>query len=165
LLHVQLVDPRSVLGISLPSGMETVVTEGPSGFKIEFPAAMATSVTLTTPTRGVVDLAGTSEQVDAGPVTGAFELHFALETGPDIRADYHDVVLHRFDGSTLTTDRIYTVTAPTVRISGSDLRPGTVYVFEIRTIKGPPAAARGNFAEVDYPYGAAIVYTRTFKTS
>src|SRR6185503_11237757 len=39
-LHVQLVDPRSVLGISLPSGMETVVTEGPSGFKIEFPAAM-----------------------------------------------------------------------------------------------------------------------------
>jgi len=38
-------------------------------------------------------------------------------------------------------------------------------VFEIRTYKGHAMAPRGDFAPVDYPYGAAIVFTRTFRTS
>ena len=167
LLHVQLVDPRSVLGIDLPSGMETVIASSPTGFTIAFPAPITTGMTLTTPGKGAVDLASGSEQVDIGSITatGTFRLDFTFETGADLRADYHDVVLHRFDGSTLTTDRIYTVTAPSVQIDRSVLRPGTTYVLEIRTYKGHPSAARGDFAPVDYPYGAAVVYSRSFKTS
>jgi hypothetical protein len=166
ILHAQLVDPRTVLGVTLNSGMEAVIASGePSGFTIAFPAAIPTRMTLATPTKDTVDLAGDSEQLDIGPAAGVFRLDFTPETGTDLRADYHDVVLHRFDGAQLTTDRIYTVTAPTVRIDGSVLRPGTLYVLEIRSHKGHPAAARGDFAQVDYPYGAAIVFTRTFKTS
>ena len=35
----------------------------------------------------------------------------------------------------------------------------------VRSYRGHPAAARGDFAPVEYPYGAAIVFTRTFKVS
>jgi len=38
-------------------------------------------------------------------------------------------------------------------------------VLEIRSYAGHVAAQRGDFAPVDYPYGSAIVFTRTFKTS
>jgi hypothetical protein len=164
-LHMQLVDSRSVLGIDLPSGMETVMPLGVNDIDIEFPAALATRTTLRTPSGDTVDLDGDSEQVPVGSTAGTFQLDFTPETAPRLRAHYHDVVLHRLDGPTLTTDRIYTVTAPTVRIDGSVLRPSSTYVFEIRTYKGHPSAARGDFAPVDYPYGAAIVFTRTFKTS
>jgi len=166
LLHIQLVDPRSVLGVDLPSGMETVIASSPTGFTIAFPAPITTAMTLTTPEKGAVDLASGSEQVDVGStLLGGFRLDFTLETGAGLRADYHDVVLHRFDGSTLTSDRIYTVTAPTVRIDTAVLRPSATYVLEIRTYKGHPSAARGDFAPVDYPYGASVVYSRSFKTS
>jgi len=74
-------------------------------------------------------------------------------------------VLHRIVAGTLTTERIYTVTAPKVRIDGALLMPGADYVFEVRSIKGHPQAPHGDFAPVDYPYGAAIVFTRTFKAS
>jgi hypothetical protein len=163
-LHIQLVDSRSVLGVDLPSGMETVILLGAGEVRIEFPAALATRATLRTPSGSTVDLDGDSEQVAVGSTAGAFELDFTLETGTDLRADYHDVLLHRLDGQALITDRVYTVTAPTVRIDGSVLRPNSTYVFEIRTYKGHQSASRGDFAPVDYPYGAAIVFTRTFKT-
>jgi hypothetical protein len=165
IVHIQLVDSRSALGIDFPSGMETVITLAAGVAKIEFPAALATRMTLTTPSHDVVDLAGDSEQVPVGLTAGPYKLDFIPEAGADLRADYHDVVLHRLDGTTLRTDRIYTVTAPTVRIDSSVLRPSSIYVFEIRTYKGHPSAARGDFAPVDYPYGAAIVFTRTFRTS
>jgi hypothetical protein len=164
-VHVQLVDPRTVLGVTLSSGMETVVAAGQSGFKLDFPAAIPGQPVLTTRSRGAIDLAGDSEQVDAGPASEIFQLSFTPENDTLYRADYHDVVLHSFDRGALTTERIYTVTAPSVRIDGAILRPDTTYVFEIRTYKGHPAAERGDFTQVDYPYGAAIVFTRSFKTA
>jgi hypothetical protein len=163
-LHIQLVNSRPVLGIDLPSGMETVIPLGDLAVEIEFPAAMATRPTLRTPSDNTVMLDGDSEQVAVGSTAGTFQLDFTPEAGAGLRADYHDVLLHRLDGPTLITERIYTVTAPTVRIDGSVLRPNSTYVFEIRTYKGHQSAARGDFAPVDYPYGAAIVFTRTFKT-
>jgi hypothetical protein len=165
ILHIQLVDTRTVLGVTLASGMEVALASGPMGFTIEFPAAIPTGMTLTTPRKGVLDLAGDSEQLDAGSADGVFRLDFTSELDTKLRADYHDILLHRLDGASLTTERIYTVTAPSVQIDGKVLRPGTVYVLEIRTYKGHPAAARGDFAPIDYPYGAAIVFTRTFRTS
>jgi hypothetical protein len=170
-LNVQLASTRPLLGVSsVTSGMETVIAASAAdaagvGFKIAFPAAIPTGIMLATPANGMVDLAGDSEQVAVGPASAAFTLVFAPEVGPDLRVDYYDVVLHRIVGSALTTERIYTVTAPKVRIDGALLVPGADYVFEIRSYKGHPRAPHGDFAPVDYPYGSAIVFTRTFKAS
>jgi len=166
-LHVQLVDTRDVLGVTLASGMETVVTaaSASSAFPMAFPAPLATQITLATPTLGTVDLAGDVDQVAVGAPGGGFTLGFVPEAGPDLRGDYYDVVLHRISGSGFTTERIYTVTAPRVQIDGAVLAPGADYVFEIRSFKGHPRARLGDFSAVDYPYGSAIVFTRTFKTS
>jgi hypothetical protein len=171
ILHVQLVDTRQILGVTLASGMETVLTAATasSKFTMAFPAPLATQITLTTPAQGVVDLAGDTDQVAVGAPRGVFRLAFAPEAGTDLRVDYYDVVLHRITttggASGLTTERIYTVTVPSVRIDGAVLAPGADYVFEIRSFKGHPRAQHGDFSAVDYPYGAAVVFTRTFKTS
>ena len=166
ILHVQLVDTRQVLGATLASGMETVIVSAAAGgFTMAFPAAIPTQFKLATPANGMVDLAGDNDQVAAGSPSGIFELTFQPENAVDVRADYYNVVLHRIVAGMLTTDRIYTVTAPKVRIDGELLAPGTDYVFEVRSYKGHPEAQHGNFAPVDYPYGSAIVFTRTFKIS
>jgi hypothetical protein len=168
-VHVQLVEARTVAalgGVMLFSGMETVIAASAGGgFKMSFPAAIPTRITLDTPATGRVDLVDNTDQIPVGAPTGAFTLAFTPETGPGLRADYHDVYLHRIRGATLTTERIYTVTAPRVRIDGSVLAPGADYVFEIRSYAGHVMAPRGDFAPVDYPYGSAVVFTRTFKTS
>jgi hypothetical protein len=170
-VHVQFVDARTVagLGITLYSGMETVTgASANGGFKLSFPAAIPTKFLLTTPTGDMVDLVGTLGSADQIPVaasTGAFTLHFVPETGVGLRADYYDVYLHRISGTNLIPERIYTVTTPEVRIDGSRLVSGTDYVFEVRSYAGQVMAPRGDFGPVDYPYGSAVVFTRTFRPS
>jgi hypothetical protein len=167
-VHIQLVSSRMVtaLGVTLYSGIETVIAASAGGgFKLSFPAAIPTAITLDTPATGQVNLVDNVDQIAVGAPTGAFTLAFTPETGPGLRADYHDVYLHRINGTTLTTERIYTVTAPRVRIDGSVLVPGADYVFEIRSYAGHVMAPHGDFAPVDYPYGSAVAFTRTFKTS
>ncbi len=168
-VHVQLVEARMVpalVGVTLYSGIETVIAASAGGgFKMSFPAAIPTGITLDTPATGRVNLIDNIDQIPVGAPTGAFTLAFTPETGAGLRADYHDVYLHRISGTTLTTERIYTVTAPRVRIDGSVLERGADYVFEIRSYAGHVMAPRGDFAPVDYPYGSAVVFTRTFKTS
>jgi hypothetical protein len=170
-VHVQLVEARAIaaLGVTLYSGMETVIAASAGGgFKLSFPAAIPTQITLATPAAGMVDLVGppgSPDQIAVGAPTGPFTLDFVPETGVGLRADYHDVYLHRITGNALTTERIYTVTAPEVVIDGALLTPGADYVFEIRSYAGHVMAPRGDFAPVDYPYGSAVVFTRTFKPS
>lgn len=166
ILHAQIVDSRKVGTINLYSGLETVLTPSPSSgsFKMIFPAAMATGITLATPAAAApLDLAGDADQVPAGAPTGTFVLSISTEAGD--RPDYYNVLLHRLVGDTLTTERIYTVTNPEVRIDPSVLVGGAEYVFEIRSFKGAPMAARGDFTFVQFPYGSAVVFSRTFKTS
>jgi hypothetical protein len=167
-VHVQLVEARPVaaLGITLYSGIETVIAASAGGgFRMSFPAAIPTRITLATPATGRVDLVDNTDRIAVGAPTGAFTLAFAPETGVGLRADYYDVYLHRITGGALTTERIYTVTAPEVRIDGSVLATGADYVFEIRSYAGHVMAPKGDFQAVDYPYGSAVVFTRTFKTS
>lgn len=167
-LHVQLVDSRDALGVRLYSGFETVIRSPGTGFQLSFPAAMATKITLTTPAAPAsLDLSGAADSVLAGAPSGPFVLDFVPESvaGLDLRADYYDVILHRITAGSLTTDRIYTVTQPHVRIDASVLAAGADYVFEIRSYKGHKMAAHGDFSTIDYPYGSAVVFTRTFKTS
>ncbi len=167
-VHVQFVDARMVaaLGVTLNSGLETVIAASAGGgFKMSFPAAIPTGITLTTPAAGKIDLVGSADQVAVGAPTGRFRLDFLPETGVGLRADYYDVYLHRITGNGLTPVRIYTVIAPEVAIDGSVLTSGADYVFEIRSYAGHVSAPRGDFAPVDYPYGSAVVFTRTFKTS
>jgi hypothetical protein len=167
-VHVQLVEPRMVpaLGVTLYSGMETVIASSAGGgFRMSFPAAIPTRTTLATPAIGQVDLVNNTDQIAVGAPTGPFTLAFTPETGTGLRADYHDVYLHRINGGMLTTERIYTVTAPQVRIDGPMvLAPGADYVFEIRSYAGHVMAPLGDFRPVDYPYGSAVVFTRTFRT-
>ena len=168
-VHVQLVEARSVMApsVTLYSGIEAVVAADAGGaFKLAFPAAMPTRMTLTTPDGGMLDLVDNTDQIAIGAPAGAFILDFVPESGTGLRADYHDVLLHQITATgMLTTERIYTVTAPRVRIDGSVLKAGSDYVFEIRSYKGHVMAPRGDFAPIDYPYGGAVVFTRTFKTS
>jgi hypothetical protein len=145
--------------------METAIVAPISEFAMSFPAAIPTQITLETPANGTVDLAGDSEQLDLGAASGPFTLAFVPEIGADVGADYFDVTLHRLDGSALVTERVYTVTEPTVRIDGAHLPPGAEYVLQIRSFRGHPNARQGDFRPVDYPYGSAIVFTRTFHTS
>jgi hypothetical protein len=171
LLHVQLVETRTVddTSLSLTSGMETVLPTlanfADLRFDISFPAAIPTQMKLTTPSLGDVDLAGVADHVAIGAPAGVFTLHFTPEAVPNTQSHYYDVLLRRLSGSSaLVTERIYTVTSPTVRIDGALLAPATEYVLEIRSFKGHPMAGTGDFIPVDYPYGSAVVFTRTFKT-
>jgi hypothetical protein len=165
ILHAQIIDTRTVGNIFLHSGLETVLTPTVDRFQMTFPAAMATVIKLATPAAAApLDLAGVADQVAAGAPTAAFTLTFTTEMGVD-RPDYYDVLLHKLDGDNLTTERIYTVISPEVRIDPSVLVGGAEYVFEIRSFKGHPMASRGDFTVVQFPYGSAVVFTRTFKTS
>jgi len=155
-LNVQLASSRSALGVTVTSGMETVVTASAAtaatvGLKIAFPAPIPKTITLATAAGTLIDLAGDSDQVAIGPASGTFTLGFTPEVAADLRGDYYDVALHRIAGGAITPARIYTVTAPSVRIDGSLLVPGTDYVFEIRSYKGHPRAQHGDFTAGDYP--------------
>ncbi|HEX3763248.1 MAG TPA: hypothetical protein VHW23_31355 [Kofleriaceae bacterium] len=168
-VHVQMVDPRTAmpLGVTLYSGIEAVVPASDSGeFKLSFPAAIPTQITLTTAAGPPLDLVDNTDQIPTGPLTGQFTLDFVPETGVGLRADYYDVYLHRINGTMLAAlpDRIYTVTTPQVKIDASLLASGADYVFEIRSYSGHVMASRGDFAPVDYPYGSAVVFTRTVRT-
>jgi hypothetical protein len=164
-LHVQLVATRVSLDVTLASGMETVIASpATTPLQVVFPAPIPQQIMLTTPD-GVVDLTGTVDRLPVGPPGGPFTLAFTPESGADLRADYFDIVLHRFGPTGLTTERIYTVTQPRVQIDGTVLAPDADYVFEIRSYKGHPRVPHGDFSAVEFPYGATIVFTRTIKTS
>jgi hypothetical protein len=166
-LHVQWVASRMVAApaITLYSGLETVVIGDSRGAPIPFPAKMPTAIQLAGP-RGMKDLVDNTDQIEIGPAGSTYVLSFTPEAddGTGLRADYYDVVLHGFDGGALTTVRTYTAFAPQVVIDGSVMAPGADYVFEIRSYKGHPMAPRGDLSAIDYPYGSAVVFTRTFKT-
>jgi len=162
LLHVQLVSRREVLGVTLNAGIETAITSPTvTDLKITFPATIPNTVTLTTSAGKLV--LDANDDVDLGPASGMFTLDFVPEDG--LRADYYDVTVHQIAESALVAKRVYTVTVPQVVIDGATLTPGAVYVFEIRSFKGHPDAGTGDFRPVSYPYGSAIVFTRTFHTS
>jgi hypothetical protein len=177
-LHVQLIDTRTALGVTLINGLETVAPAGINGdFTATFPAPFAQQIMLKSPTKGPVALDGSdpslgnTDQIDVGTATGTYTLQFTPEQTTGLRGDYYDVIVHQIAAGDMTTERIYTVPAPTlvngpqvsVRIDGATLTPGADYVFEIRSYKGHPNATHGDFSVVDYPYGSAIVSTHTFK--
>jgi hypothetical protein len=165
LLNVQLVSARNVLDVSLASGMETAIASASSeNFKLSFPAAIPTHITLATPTNPALALDGADEQLDIGPAGNPLTLAFVPDTA-DLPADYYDVTLYQLDSSKLLVKRIYTVTTPQVAIDGAVLTTGATYVFAIRSFKGHPDARSGDFRSVSFPYGSAIVFTRTFHAS
>lgn len=164
ILHVEMLASRTVGGVPLPSGMETAVIAATAAFpSVEFPAAIPTQPRLVTPA-GTIALDGPKEAVDAGPATGSFTLEFSPEAGTGLRADYYDVTLHKLAGGTLTAGRVFTVTEPKVQLDSALFAPGATYVFQIRSFSGHPNARQGDFRPVAYPYGSAILYTRTFTT-
>jgi hypothetical protein len=172
LVHMQITNTRTVAGtagLRLTSGIETVALSAATEDDVRFSAAIPVRVQLTNPAQQAFALDGAGEQVAVGPAGGVFTLQFAAEATSanapsDLRIDYYEVTLYRIDGATRTAQRVYTVTAPAVRIDGPALVSGVEYVFEIRSYKGHPKAQRGDFSAVDYPYGSSVIFTRTFKT-
>lgn len=162
--HTQLVALRTALGVSLTSGMETVVVESLNSVSLGFLAPLTTQFALTTNT-GKVALDGASEQINIGAAHGTFTFDFTPESGTSLHADYYEVTLHQITNNSMSTVRVYTVTSPSVKIDGTLITPNTDYVFEVRAITGHPQAAHGDFATVSYPYGMTIVYPRTFSAS
>jgi len=125
-VHVQVVSSRTFdTSLSLASGMETVITTiVASGAQLDmaFPAAIPATIVLTTPANLSIPLVGgTTDHIPIGATSGALRLDITPEDSPDTRSDYYDVLLHRIvtaPGTTaLTTERIYTVTEPAVRIA------------------------------------------------
>ena len=163
ILHAQIVGVRTALGMSLISGMETVLVGTSSAFSLSFPTPLTEQFTLSTSTARIL-LDGASEQIDIGPLHGTFILDFTPESGADLHADYYEVVVHQIANDSISTERIYTVTSPSVMLDSALFTPNADYVFEVRAITGHPQATHGDFSTVTYPYGTTIVYPRTIKT-
>jgi hypothetical protein len=159
--HVQLVDTRKLVGITLVSGLETVdaVAATPA-----FPAQLATQIHLTGPAGVDLDLAGAADQLALPATAGPLRLAFVPDTaGAAPHTDYYEVTLDKVAGR-LEPARVFTVTQPSVRIDPAVLEAHTEYLFEIRGVTGQPGAASGDFATVRLPYSTAVVVTRTFRT-
>ena len=180
ILHAQAVGIRSInvpdpggatsSSVNLVSGLETVLTSGNNSFSISFPAPLAQNILLTSAANAKSPLDGATEQVDIGSATGVFKLSFTPE--PGLQADYYDIVLHGISNNAIPTQRIFTVPAPTdgsteidVMIDGANFTVGNNYVFEIRSFVGHPQAPHGDFSTVAYPYGSALLFSRTFKAT
>jgi hypothetical protein len=180
--HVQLVDSRTVLGVKLLSGTESVdlVTSagGVDNATITFPAPFPMAISLTPPASAPLAMGGdpgSKDQISVPASTGAFLLKFTPEAGADLRNIFYDILLRRIEANSgLVTERVYTVLAPpppgdvadrsfSVWLDGALLTTGTDYTFEIHTYSGHPKASRGDLSAVSYPYGATIITTRTFK--
>lgn len=174
--HIQVVGTRSVPGptsmVPLTSGMEAVALLSPStnSAALSFPAPLPLGITLTPPGLAAIPLddANPSEQNPVTAATGTFKLAFTPEAG--LRGDYYDVVVHQIGDKGLTTERSYTIlglpeTAPvaelSVSIDGAVFAANHDYTFEIRSYHGHPRAPKGDLSAIDYPYGAAIVFSRT----
>lgn len=174
--HIQIVGTRSVPGpasmVTLTSGMEAVALVSPTtgSAALSFPAPLPLGITLTPPGLAAIPLddANPSEQNPVTAATGTFKLAFTPEAG--LRGDYYDVVVHQIGDKGLTAERSYTIlglpeTAPvaelSVSIDGAVLAAKHDYTFELRSYHGHPRASKGDLSTIDYPYGAAIVFSRT----
>jgi hypothetical protein len=85
-----------------------------------------------------------------------------VQLGVWTRRHHYDVTLFRVVGTALTAVRIYTVTAPAVRVDRSDLARGGEYVLEIRGYVGRPDAQRGDFRAALPSQQLVSRFTRTF---
>lgn len=166
--HVQLTNHRTVGGTTLTSAIEADVlpkTSTPTTdlFNVTFPAALATKPLLQTPSQQMIDLVGASDNIPLTPASGTYVLSFTAESGA-YSIDYSEVTLHEIVGTSLMPVRTFTFTGTSVAIDGASFAAGKRYVFEIRTHVGAPTAAQGDFTQVAFPQGLAIVFTRTIQT-
>lgn len=161
-VHAQLINSRTPPSSpTLYSGLQAlVVSDG--NFQLTFDVALAVApILLYGP--NALDLSGPVDgnEIDAsGPLT----LSFALGTQSSFVANYFDVTLIRIpDSSTLVRERTYTVTEPSVAIDPAVLVKGALYVLEIRSHRGYPDVALGDFSKIEGPLATGTIYTRTFR--
>jgi hypothetical protein len=125
-------------------------------------------------------LSGTSLVTGSDPVlvTAAptFDVDFKIE--PDAGSftgavDYVEVTVFELLGGALAPIHVYVTTevardpdgtlAAPIQIDGSQLATGIDYVLQIRSVRGAPIAARGDFETVTFPQAMATMFTRTFR--
>lgn len=163
-VHVEIVNARTVSGASLRSGFAGVVASAGDTFTSDFTVAAPQAITLHRGGAQIADLADDADGKTLAAGAGPLELKFSVEGTATLVADYFDVTLHLVANSRLELQRIYTVTDRSLTLDPSFLIPGAEYVFEIRSYRGRPDVARTNFSVNAYPQYAATVFSRTFKT-
>lgn len=160
IVHLQLSAPRTVSGgPTLYSGLSTLT---PTTGTTSGAAALDFSVASALPpfTLGGSDLANL-DRVQLAAGTEPLELMFAVEAAPQ-KTDYYEVILHRVTGTSIVAERIYTITAPPLRIDRTLLANNAEYVIEIRAFNGAPGAAVGDFTRYTPTQSSAVVFTHTF---
>ena len=163
-VHVEIVNTRMMSGIALRSGFSAVVASAGDTFTSDFTVAAPRTFTLH---RGATQIANLADDADgtAFPAgTGPLELKLVVEQGASLAADYFDITLYLVANGKLDRQRVYTVTDPSLTIDPSFLTPDTEYVFELRSYRGRPDAARTDFSVNSYPQYTATIFTRTFRT-
>lgn len=163
-VHVEIVNTRSIGGIALRSGFSAVVASAGSTFTSDFTVAAPRSFSLHRGATQIADLADDADGTTLPAGTGPLELKFVVEQAASLAADYFDITLFLVANGKLERQRLYTVTDPSLTLDPSFLTPDTEYVFELRSYRGRPDAARTDFSVNSYPQYAATIFTRTFRT-
>jgi hypothetical protein len=163
-VHVEIVNARTVSGASLRSGFAGVIAAAGDTFTSDFTVAAAQAITLHRGGAQIADLADGADGTTLPAGTGPLELKFAVEGTATLVADYFDISLHLVANNRLELQRVYTVTDRSLTIDPSFLIPDTEYVLEIRSYRGRPDVVRTNFSVNAYPQYAATVFSRTFRT-
>jgi hypothetical protein len=162
-VHVEIVNARTVGALQLRSGFSAVVASSSDAFSSEFLVAAPSAIELR---RGGAPIANLVDDPDGRvlPAGGEpVELTFQVEPQGTLAADYFDITLYDVSANTLNRQRIYTVTDRTLTIDPSLLVPNASYVLEIRAYRGRPNLSQADFAATAYPQYAATVFTRTFR--
>jgi hypothetical protein len=179
--YANLSSARTTAGVKLTSSIATVTASAPpQADVIDFGVPIASAPIVLAAGGETFDISTDADTDDtitipAGP--GTFELTFALETEQAnlaLAVDYFETTVFRFEGSMLVPERVIistevaaaappaprVITAP-IRIDRSLFVAPNRYVIAIRTFRGRPGAARGDFTTVAYPQSVATVFTHT----
>lgn len=174
--HGLLAERRIVDGASLVSSVVSVAKPNGTASEIDLRAPLAIApINLIAVDSTQTSLSGDTDGVPLSSVARPFELTFALEANQGVNLqtdlDQFEVSVFQLAAGALTKKRVFVsaevdldgsrVNTTPVQVDLAGLSSGT-YVLGIRTIKGTPAAKRGDFEQLDPVYSASTVFTRTF---
>ena len=154
-IHTEIGAPRTLPGgAGVVNGL-VILTLGTTTFNVSTNVAFPTAVKL-----GATDLFGAQEAVPVARAATPMELSWQKTRATDV-AHFWEVALIKVAGISLTRQRVYATTKPSILITPSDL-PGGTYVLEITAYAGRSPAANGDFRGVSGDQAISVVHTRTF---
>lgn len=141
-------------GASIVNGV-SILTPGTGSFTVGTNVAYPRAVKL-----GAADLFSTTEAVPVARGAMPMELMWNKSRATDV-ANFWEVALIKVAGTTLTRERVYVTTKPSLLIMPADLTSGT-HVLEITAYAGRSAATNGDFRGATADQAISVTYSRTF---